>query len=237
MVTNSSTPAATSGDEASISKMNVSPSNTAVVFTDPQIEVLSERGAAWQLVRDSIMENNTIDNMEKLFKAAKAGSYHVFVSPHYYYPTDNGWLFRDPLAQSMHDGHMFERRSITDTTGLAGSTSDWLPRFKPYIEDGKTIVVAPHKLYGPQTNDLVLQLRKRGIQKVIVAGMLANMCVEAHARELLEQGFELIIVRDAVAGPRHPAWGDGYAAAAINYRYLSKYVPTADEMVEAMAAA
>ena len=236
MATPPNTPASTAGD-AGLPPMRVAPGNTAVVFTDPQIEVLSERGSAWQLVRDSIMENGTIDNMEKLFKAAKSGGYHVFVSPHYYYPTDNGWLFRDPLAQAMHDGHMFERRSISDTTGLAGSTSDWLPRFKPYIEDGKTVVVAPHKLYGPQTNDLVLQLRKHGIQKVIVAGMLANMCVEAHARELLEQGFELIIVRDAVAGPRHPQWGDGYAAASINYRYLSKYVPTADEMVQAMAAA
>lgn len=82
MATPNSTPAATSGDDALTPSMQVSPSNTAVVFTDPQIEVLSERGAAWQLVRDSIMENNTIDNMEKLFKAAKDGSYNVFVSPH-----------------------------------------------------------------------------------------------------------------------------------------------------------
>lgn len=218
-------------------EMRVAPANTAVLFTDPQTEVLSGQGAAWPLVRDSVRENNTIENMDKLFRAAKAGGFHVFVSPHYYYPTDNGWLFRDPLAQAMHDGHMFARRSISDTTGLAGSASDWLPRFKPYIEDGRTVVVAPHKLYEPQTNDLVLQLRKHGIQKVIVAGTLANMCVEAHARELLVQGFELLIVRDAVAGPRHPQWGDGYTAAAINYRYLAHHVPTADEMVAAMAAA
>src|SRR5262249_2061269 len=47
--------------------------------------------------------------------------------------------------------------------GLAGSGADWLPRFKPYIDDGKTVVVAPHKVFGPETNDLVLQLRKRKI--------------------------------------------------------------------------
>lgn len=29
-------------------------------------------------------------------------------------------------------------------------------RYKPFIEDGKTIVVSPHKVYGTQTNDLVL---------------------------------------------------------------------------------
>jgi len=37
-----------------------------------------------------------------------------------------------------------------------------------YIEDGKTITVSPHKVWGPQSNDLVLQLRKRRINKVIL---------------------------------------------------------------------
>ena len=48
-----------------------------------------------------------------------------------------------------------------------------------------TIVVTPHKVYGPENNDLVLQRRKRGISKVIRGGMSANLCVEAHMRELL----------------------------------------------------
>lgn len=217
--------------------MKVSAADTAIVFTDPQIEVLDERGGAWPLVKDSIKENGTIDNMDKLFKAAKKGGYQVFISPHYYYPTDDDWHFRDSLSQMMHDNHMFARKSITDTTGLAGSTAAWLPRFKPYIAVGKTVVVAPHKLYGPQTNDLVLQLRKRDIKRVILGGMLANMCVESHARDLIEQGFEVIIVRDAVAAPRHPQWGDGYQAALINYRYMAKHVPSTDEVVKAMASA
>jgi len=88
---------------------------------------------------------------------------------------------------------------------LAGA--DWLDRFNPFIEDGKTVVVSPHKVWGPQTNDLVLQLRKRGIQKVILCGMLANLCVESHLRELIEQGFEVAVLKDATAGPRHLAIG------------------------------
>jgi Isochorismatase family len=56
-------------------------------------------------------------------------------------------------------------------------------------------------VWGPETNDLVLQLRKRKISKIILGGMLANMCVESHLRELLEQGFEVAVVKDATAGP------------------------------------
>ena len=89
-------------------------------------------------------------------------------------------------------------------------------------------------VWGPQTNDLTLQLRKRGMSRVILGGMLANMCVESHLRDLLEQGFEVAIVKDATAGPRHPVWGDGYRAAMINYQFLAHAVWSTDETVEAM---
>ena len=96
------------------------------------------------------------------------------------------------------------------------------------------MVVSPHKVWGPQTNDLVLQLRKRRINKIILAGMLANLCVESHLRELLEQGFEVAVVKDATAAPRHPQLGDGYKAAVINYGYLANAVLTTDDAVKAM---
>jgi nicotinamidase-related amidase len=92
-------------------------------------------------------------------------------------------------------------------------------------------------VWGPQTNDLVLQLRKRGIQKIILGGMLANMCVESHLRELLEQGFQVAVIKDATAGPRHPVWGDGYQAAIINYRFLAHAVWTTSEVVSRMGTA
>jgi len=92
----------------------------------------------------------------------------------------------------------------------------------------------PHKVFGPQSNDLTVQLRKRGHSKVVLGGMLANMCVESHLRDFLEQGFEVFVVRDATAGPRTPDWGDGYQAAVINYRYLAHEVGSTAEVLTAM---
>ncbi len=77
----------------------------------------------------------------------------------------------------------------------------------------------------------MLQLRKRGISKVILAGMSANLCVEAHMRELLERGFEVAVVKDATAGARHPDLGDGYQAALINFGYLANEVVTTEEII------
>jgi nicotinamidase-related amidase len=129
---------------------------------------------------------------------------------------------------------MFARSGRLSLDGFSGSGADWLERFKPYIDDGKTVVASPHRVFGPQTNDLVLQLRKRRIGKVILGGMLANMCVESHLRDLLEQGFEVVVARDATAAPRHPEWGYGYTAALINFKFLAHGVPTTDDVLKVM---
>jgi nicotinamidase-related amidase len=214
--------------------MKIQKTDTAVVFIDPQNDVLSEKGANWTAVGASVTENHTVDNMERVFKAAKTNGYEVFISPHYFYPTDSSWKFNGPLETEEFRTHSFARRGPLTLEGFANSGADWLDRFKPYIEDGKTVVVSPHKVWGPQTNDLVLQLRKRGISKIILGGMLANICVESHLREFLEQGFEVAIVKDATAGPRHPVWGDGYQAAMINYQFLAHAVLSTDEAVARM---
>jgi nicotinamidase-related amidase len=153
--------------------------DTAVVFIDPQNDVLSKEGTAWAAVENSVQENKTIENMERIFRAAKQNGYEVFISPHYFYPTDSGWKFNGPLEATEFADKTFARRGALTLDGFPGSGADWLERFKPYIEDGRTVVVGPHKVWGPETNDLVLQLRKRRIGKVILGRMLANICVES----------------------------------------------------------
>ena len=134
-----------------------------------------------------------------VFKTAKAKNFEVFISPHYYYPTDHQWQFGGTVENLMHEIKMFDRTDTLKLDGFSNSGADWLEVYKPYINDGKTVVCSPHKVYGPENNDLVLQLRKRGIGRVILGGMSANLCVEAHLRELLEQGFEVAVVKDATA--------------------------------------
>ena len=54
--------------------MEISKNDTALVVIDPQNDVLSETGVSWALVGDSVKENNTVENIARLFKAAKAGT-------------------------------------------------------------------------------------------------------------------------------------------------------------------
>ncbi|MFQ5785309.1 MAG: cysteine hydrolase [Alphaproteobacteria bacterium] len=207
----------------------------ALVITDPQIDFLSPNGVTWGVVGKSVERNHTVANIGRLFAAAKKAGITVAISPHYYYPTDHGWKFGGPLEKLMHKIGMFDRPSAYTMKGFEGSGADFMPEYKKYIFDGKTIIASPHKVYGPENNDLLLQLRKQRVEQVILAGMSANLCTESHMREMLERGFEVAVVKDATAGAMLPE-GDGYLAALINFRYMADALWTTDEAVARLSA-
>lgn len=207
--------------------------NTAVVVTDPQNDFLSPKGVTWGVVGKSVTDNNTVENIENLMKTAKAKNIPLFVSPHYYYPHDHQWHHEGALEVLMHKINMFERKDPLSLAGFGQSGADWLERYKPLIEDGKTVVTSPHKMYGPDSNDLVLQLRKRGISKVILAGMSSNLCTESHLRELMEQGFEVQVVSDATAGAILPGL-NAYEAYLVNFRMIANSVRSTKDTVKQM---
>jgi len=209
---------------------------TAFVITDPQNDFLSPAGVAWGVVGESVTENGTVENIHALFETARDLNLPVFISPHYYYPHDHQWKFEGALESLMHRINMFDRKDTLRCDHFHGSGADWLERYKPFIAGDNVIVTSPHKVYGPESNDLVLQLRKRGIEKIVLAGMSANLCTESHMRELIEQGFEVTVVQDATAGAKTPA-GDSHKVAVANYHYIASAVVTTDEAVAGLRKA
>ncbi|WP_421811301.1 cysteine hydrolase [Flagellimonas sp.] len=208
--------------------------HTAIVIVDPQNDFLSPEGVAWGAVGQSVMENNTVDNIESLFRLGAENGIHVFISPHYYYKHDHGWQFEGTLEKLMHNINMFDRGDQLNVDGFEGSGADWLPAYKPYIMDEEKVTICgPHKVFGPENNDLVLQLRKQKIDKVILGGMSGNLCVESHMRELLECGFEIAVIGDATASAKLPNL-DGDQAAQTNYVMMASVVYTTSQLEEVL---
>ena len=150
---------------------------TAIVITDPQNDFLSPNGVTWGVVGESVTKNNTVENLEALFKLAEANGIKFFISPNYYYKHDHSWKFEGALEKLMHDISMFDRGYQLNVEGFEGSGADFLERYKKYIEKEFVTVVGPHKVFGPEQNDLRLKLRMQKIDKVILAGMSGNLCV------------------------------------------------------------
>jgi len=207
--------------------------NTAIVITDPQNDFLRSDGVAWPVVKESVKENNTIANLGSVFRLAKGKGIKVFISPHYYFPSDKGWKFDGALEKFMHAKGMYQRKGRLDMQEFEGSGADFLEEYKQYLAGENIILCNPHKIYGPQTTDLSLQLRKHGIQKVLMAGMSTNLCLESHTRQLLEDGFEVGVIADASGSAKLPGM-DTFQAALMNLRMITSHVFTTEEFEEAL---
>ena len=96
--------------------MKVDIERTAMVIIDPQNDFLSPEGVTWGVVGESVTENNTVENIDRLFRTAKETGLTVFVSPHYYYPADHGWQF-EGHAGSIDAQHRYVRPQRTAESG------------------------------------------------------------------------------------------------------------------------
>ena len=204
--------------------------HTAVLITDPQNEFLREDGKLYPLLKENLNALGTVGNVEKLMKTAKQTGITLAVDPLVYTASDSNWGNAGALQRQLLDMQALHRASMNDAKGFEGSGADFYEPYKKYIHDGKSIVVSPHKMYGPESNDLIYQLRSRGIDTVILGGMVANLCVDSHMRALMENGFRVYVVRDAVGAPGDQA----YQAALVNYGMIANGVLTTEMAVKAM---
>jgi nicotinamidase-related amidase len=211
----------------------------ALVLADIQNEFLEEKesGTYYALIEDALKKRDVVGNLEKLLKTAQQLGYFIVHSPHWYYPTDLQWTVPPGAIGHYLGGIGFcGRKDPVDLEGFKGSRADYYEPFKKYLLDGHTCNTSPHKVFGCESNDVIKQLRMRRVEQVIMAGPVANICLESHMRDVIEAGFEVAMVRDAVAAGVNEE-GDGYAAAMVNYRFMANAVWTTDEAVQRMKAA
>ena len=99
------------------------------------------------------------------------------LSPHYHYPTDKGWKHGGTVEKIMHEIDMFGRGGALDLDGFKGSGADWLERYKPWIEDGKTVVttrsMGPRTTISPCNCASVASTRFRAISRARRSGPVA----------------------------------------------------------------
>ena len=93
----------------------------------------SQGAVSWEAVAASVTENYTRENIERIFKLAKVNGYDVFISPHYFYPTDSGWKSTDRLRPKIQDLHLCAKRP----PGFPNSGADW-PAAVRHTDDDET---------------------------------------------------------------------------------------------------
>jgi nicotinamidase-related amidase len=197
---------------------------TALLVIDPYNDFISEGGKVWDRLRSVAEANNCIPHMTAVLDAARRARLRVLYALHRRYrPGDyESWKYIAPVQKAAWSRKTFE-------CGTWGG--EIRSEFAPQAGD---IVVLEHWCSSGFANtDLDLQLKRHGIQSLIIIGLIAHTCVEATVRFAAELGYDVTMVRDATADYSDEAM---HAALDVNIPNYANAVVTTSELVESISS-
>ncbi|MBV9145961.1 MAG: cysteine hydrolase [Acidobacteria bacterium] len=197
--------------------------NSALLIVDPYNDFISEGGKFWARTKQVAEANGCVPNMLQVLTAARAAKLHVFYALHRRYrPGDyEDWKYIAPTQKSAWMSKAFEN-------GTWGG--EIRSGFEPLPGD---IVAQEHWCSSGFANtDLDLLLKRHGIERLIVIGLIAHTCVEATVRFAAELGYEVTVVKDAIADFTNDQM---HAALDINLPSYAGAIVSAKELVEAIS--
>jgi ureidoacrylate peracid hydrolase len=195
---------------------------TALLVIDPYNDFISEGGKVWDRLKAVAEANQCVPHMVQVLDAVRRAGIRVFYALHRRYrPGDyETWKYIAPVQKAAWKRKTFEH-------GTWGG--EIRAELKPSPGD---VVAAEHWCSSGFANtDLDLQLKKHGIHKLIVTGLLAHTCVEATVRYAAELGYEVTMVKDATADYSDR---EMQAALEVNIPNYASAIVTAEEIVAAL---
>lgn len=195
---------------------------TALVVIDPYNDFTSEGGKVWDRLKSVAEANQCVPHMLQVLNAARKAGMRIFYALHRRYRAGDyeTWKYIAPI----------QKRAWANKTFEHGTWGGEIRReFEPRPGD---VVAAEHwGSSGFANTDLDLQLKKHGVHKLVVIGLIAHTCVEATVRYAAELGYEVTVVRDATADYSDQ---EMHAALEVNIPNYANAIVTADEFVGAV---
>jgi ureidoacrylate peracid hydrolase len=197
---------------------------TALLVIDPYNDFISEGGKVWDRLKGVAEANKCVPNMLQVLEAARKADIRVFYALHRRYrPGDyESWKYIAPIQKAAWSRKTFEY-------GTWGG--EIRSEFKP--KPGDIMALEHWGSSGFANTDLDLQLKKHGIQQLIVMGLIAHTCVEATVRYAAELGYDVTMVKDATA-----SYSDRemHAALDVNIPNYASVIVTTKEIVDSISS-
>jgi len=198
---------------------------TALLVIDPYNDFISEGGKLWDRIRGVAEANDCVAHMQQILNAARGAKLRIFYAMHRRCrPGDyETWKYIAPIQKAAWTRKTFEY-------GTWGG--EFHPAFVP--KPGEIVATEHWCSSGFANTDLDLQLKRHGIQQLIVMGLIAHTCVEATVRFAAELGYGVTVVRDATADYSDEGM---HAALDVNMPSYASAIVTTNEIVDLMPAA
>src|SRR5262244_890249 len=207
-----------------MAKVTYSKSVTGLLVIDPYNDFISEGGKVWELLKAVAQANNCVPHMLQVLVAARNAGLRIFYALHHRYrPGDyETWKYIAPIQQAAWSHKTFEY-------GTWGG--EIRSEFAP--QPGDIVALEHWCSSGFANTDLDLQLKKHGIHKLIVMGLIAHTCVEATVRYGAELGYEVTMVKDATASYSDE---EMHAALDINIPNYASAILSTNEVVDSISS-
>ncbi len=194
---------------------------TAVLVIDPVNDFLSEGGAAWELTKSTVEQNDVVRNLQRLIDGCRGRGIPLLFGPMAY--TEEDYTADSLQKRTGINRIMFEKKMF-----LAGSWgADFHPDLQPAAGD---VILEPHKGTDVFMTDLPHHLERLGTTHLVIAGMTANLCCESTGRHAAEHGYDVTYISDAIGAESLPAYE---ASIRVNYPLVGNAVITVDEFFQA----
>jgi ureidoacrylate peracid hydrolase len=197
---------------------------TALLVIDPYNDFVSEGGKVWDRLKGVAEANKCVPHMMQVLNAERKARVRVFYALHRRYrPGDyEMWKHVAPVQEAAWLHKNFEY----------GTWGGEIRReFEP--QPGEIVAHEHWCSSGFANTDLDLQLKKHGIHKLIIVGLIAHTCVEATVRYAAELGYEVTVIKDATASYSDE---EMHAALDVNIPSYASAIVTTDEIVESMSS-
>jgi nicotinamidase-related amidase len=197
---------------------------TGLVIIDPYNDFISEGGKVWGRIQGVAEANRCIENMRRVLEAARAAGLPVFYALHRRYrPGDyESWKSLAPIQKAALSSKVF-----ADGTWGGEIRAEFAPR------PGDHVALEHWCSSGFANTDLDLLLKRHGIRRLVVIGLIAHTCVEATVRFAAELGYDVTMVRDATADYSDETM---HAALDVNIPNYAKAIVVTDAIVEAISS-
>ncbi len=201
------------------------PALTGLLIVDPYNDFISDGGRLWSRVREVAEGNGCVRNMALILNEARSAGIRIFFAPHHRWRSGDyeTWKYWAPIQEGASRAKLF-------ADGTWGGT--FREEFKPGPGD---IVAQEHWCSSGFANtDLDLQLKKHGVHKLIVIGLRANTCIDSTVRYAAELGYEVTLVKDAIASF---SWDEMKATLELNAPNYARSIVSTEELLASLEKA
>jgi biuret amidohydrolase len=200
--------------------MELNPATAAVIAVHMQPDIVSADGAFGPIFAAQAVEHDIVGVIGKLQDAARGAGIAVIY-------TRVAWKsdYSDLIPNSPMLDMVVQRKCLVDGRNQA----EIVPQLSPHPGD---VVVTHKRVSGFTDSDLDWQLRVRGIETLLFAGVATNVSVEGTARQASDLGYRTVVISDACSAADENAHD-----ASLNSLGLLAEIVTSAEAIGAINGA